>query len=154
MPGDAAVSVMTDFQRIIPATTLELTAIDDALRKMIRAGVRSLLVVRGDLVVGLVTSYDIQGEKPILSQQGGALDDHGRHDEVRVSHVMTGLESVPQASYSALLERRVGDVIETFAQHPDWLHLLVVDEFAFGGVGLRGIVSRTEIDRRVRNWTV
>jgi CBS-domain-containing membrane protein len=50
--------------RIGPTVT-EDRSIDDALRDMMLAGVRALLVVREDAVTGLVTSYDIQGERPL-----------------------------------------------------------------------------------------
>jgi len=55
---------MTDFTREPPATVTEDRSIDDALEDMVIAGVHALLVVRGDLVSGIITSYDIQGDRP------------------------------------------------------------------------------------------
>jgi hypothetical protein len=41
---------------------------------MILAEVRALLVVKGDVVTGLITSYDIQGERPLrFREQGGTF---------------------------------------------------------------------------------
>ena len=56
---DPAVHVVTDFVLEQPVTVPEERCINEALREMIRAGVRALLVVRDELVTGLITSYDI-----------------------------------------------------------------------------------------------
>src|SRR5690348_14560206 len=55
---DPAVHVVTDFVIEPPVTVPEESSIDAALRKMIRAAVRALLVVRDEVVTGLITSYD------------------------------------------------------------------------------------------------
>src|SRR5487761_1913324 len=60
--GDPAVLAITDFTREHPITVEEDRQIDAALEDMIRFGVRALLVVRERRIVGLLTSYDIQGE--------------------------------------------------------------------------------------------
>jgi CBS domain-containing protein len=62
--SDPAVRVVTDFMLEQPLTVAEDRPIDEALREMIVAGVRALVVVHGNVVTGLVTSYDIQGERP------------------------------------------------------------------------------------------
>jgi CBS domain len=67
--ADPAGHVVTDFLWEQPITVPEELSIDDALRKMIRAGVRALLVVHDEAVTGLITSYDIQGERPCSSSQ-------------------------------------------------------------------------------------
>ena len=59
--------VVTDFLLEQPVTVPEERSIDDALREMIRGGVRALLVMRGEVVTGLITSYDIQVERPCSS---------------------------------------------------------------------------------------
>jgi CBS domain-containing protein len=64
-PGDPAVHAITDFMREYPVTVDAERQIDDALNDMIRLGVRALLVANGQHLAGLITSYDIQGEKPI-----------------------------------------------------------------------------------------
>ena len=81
---DPALHVVTDFVWEQPVTAPQDLSIDDALREMIRAEVRALLVVRDDQVTGLLTSYDIQGERPLqfLSRSG-----YRRHDEIEVGHI-------------------------------------------------------------------
>ncbi|MEJ0007836.1 MAG: hypothetical protein WDM77_16085 [Steroidobacteraceae bacterium] len=57
-----------------------------ALIDMARLGVRSLLVVSEAKVVGFITSYDIEGERPIQYIQ--QFHDVRRND-VQVGQVMT-----------------------------------------------------------------
>ena len=61
-----AIFSMTDL-RVVPALTTEpQVSIDWALGRMIDAGVRLLLVTDSDRqILGLITSHDIQGEKPL-----------------------------------------------------------------------------------------
>src|SRR5437879_11492676 len=69
-PTDPAVQAMTDFRNGLMITTPASTSIELALQQMKLSGVRFAFVVdeRGALV-GSVTSYDIQGEKPIRYMQ-------------------------------------------------------------------------------------
>ena len=84
--ADPAVYAITDFKRDYPMTVDVERQIDDALGDMIRLGVRALLVAKEQRLVGLVTSYDIQGERPILFLQSS---NYSRHEDIRVLHVMT-----------------------------------------------------------------
>src|SRR3984957_11977698 len=63
--SDPAIHAITDFTREHPVTVDEERQIDAALEDMIRLGVRAMLVVREQRIVGLITSYDIQGERPL-----------------------------------------------------------------------------------------
>jgi signal-transduction protein with cAMP-binding, CBS, and nucleotidyltransferase domain len=71
---DPAVLVMTDLRQVRAMTIGPNATIDLALDKMIRDGVRMLLVIspRG-ILEGIVTARDIQGEKPVkfVQEQGG-----------------------------------------------------------------------------------
>src|SRR5580658_5233514 len=85
-PGDPAIHAITDFTREHPVTVDEERQIDAALEDMIRVGVRALLVVRDQRIVGLITSYDIQGERPLQFLQ---TSNYSRHQDIRVGHIMT-----------------------------------------------------------------
>src|ERR1035441_3697559 len=67
--ADAAINVMNDFAHEYPVTVDEDRQIDAALADMIRLGVRALLVVRERDVMGLITSYHIEGERPLQCMQ-------------------------------------------------------------------------------------
>ena len=83
---DPAFSVMTDLNVVSMVNVRAKTSMDRANAKMIRYGVRMLLVLDdSDNVVGLVTATDILGEKPIrfLQHMGGT------HADIMVRDVMT-----------------------------------------------------------------
>lgn len=145
-PGDAAVSVMTDFAHEHPITINEERPIEDALEDMIRFGVRALLVCRGDTVTGLVTSYDIQGERPLKFLQSST---YTRHDEILVGHVMTPWEQVPVLDWEELADATVSDVLALF-HATDVTHLLVMQRAGGGSSLVRGLISRTRLERQLR----
>lgn len=144
-PKDPAAHVMTDFTADSPVTVAPDRSIDEALREMIVAGVRALLVVRGEVTVGLITSYDIQGERPLqfLSTSGFT-----RHDEIEVGHIMTPWEKVPTLDAQWVASARVADVIRTFKVHQA-SHIVVVEYAEQGGAFVRGLFSRTQLERHL-----
>lgn len=58
-PEDPALTVMADFHWICPVTVAPEQKIDVALQNMMAAGVRALLVMQGEQMIGLITSWDI-----------------------------------------------------------------------------------------------
>ena len=143
---DPAALVMTDFRLAPPITVPEHRMIDEALRDMVRFGVRALLVMRDDGVTGLITSYDIQGERPLQFLQGTTFT---RHEEIEVGHIMTPWEQVPMVEWSMLEAARVSDVLEIFAGTAA-THLVVVETPSIGAATVRGMLSRSQTQRQVR----
>jgi len=144
-PTDPATRVITDFAHEHPITVTEQRRIDDALEDMICFGVRALLVVRGDKVTGLITSYDIQGERPLQFLQSST---YTRHDEIQVGHVMTALERVPALDWEEVREATVADIVELFADTTA-THLIVLESGVDGSVLVRGLISRTRLGRQL-----
>lgn len=142
---DTARRVVTDFTREPPMTVTEDRLIDDALRDMITAGVRALLVVRGDLVSGLITSYDIQGERPL---QFLRTSSYTRHDEIEVGHIMTRWDRVPKLDWHSVRMARVSDVARTF-ETSCATHWVLVEQVAHNGAFVRGLLSRTRLERQL-----
>ena len=142
---DPAVHVVTDFFFQQPLTVPEELSIDDALREMIRAGVRALLVVRDEVVTGLITSYDIQGERPLqfLTESG-----YRRHDEIEVGHIMTPWERVPPLDWQALGHARVSD-LAAFFRSAAATHVVMVEQTDQGSTAVRGLISRTRLERQL-----
>jgi CBS domain-containing protein len=142
---DPAMSVVTDFTWVRPATVTEDRAIDDALREMMLTGVRALLVVRDDVVTGLITSYDIQGERPMqfLYVSGFA----GRA-EIEVRHIMTPWDRVPTLDWHAIREARVHTVVE-FVRALHATHVAIVEHAEHHGVFVRGLISRARLERQL-----
>lgn len=143
--NDPATLVVTDFTREPPATVTEDRPIDDALQDMMVSGVRALVVVCGDLVSGLITSYDIQGERPLQFLRASTCT---RHDEIEVRHIMTPWDRVPKLDWSRLSVARVRDVADLFS-NSDASHWVVVEYVKTNGAFVRALISRTRLYRQL-----
>ena len=142
---DPAISVMNDFSRQYPVTVDEDRPIGLALSDMARVGVRSLLVVNELKVVGFITSYDIEGERPIqYIQQFHDV----RRNEVQVGQVMTRWHDLVTLSWSGVRGARVNDVLQAL-RDADLMHLLVVEKESDGATSVRGLFSRARIERQL-----
>ncbi|MBE0614665.1 MAG: CBS domain-containing protein [Burkholderiales bacterium] len=141
-----ALDVMTDLRQI-PAATIDLEApLDAANRFMIRRGVRLLLVTDDDRqVLGLITSNDILGEKPVQF----ALERGIKRQEIYVRDIMTPCEQLEALSYADLIQAEVGHVVATL-KHSGRQHALVTDMSADDNVqAVRGIFSASQIARQL-----
>ena len=117
-----AIDVMTDFTTVQPRTTNAHTPIEDALEHMKSSGVRLLLVADAeDAVIGLVSSYDIQGEKPIRLVQETRVS----RSEITVRDVMTVQSGIKAVDMLSVRSARVGHIVATL-RHLELRHLLVV----------------------------
>lgn len=147
---DPADRVMVDFCRECAVTVEPHQHLDAALKQMQSAGVRALLVIADGRVTGLVTAYDIQGEKPIQFAQSSDCIHHPkcRHEDVEVADIMTPLEELPMLRMEALATASVGHILETFRQ-TGHTHLLVMESPSVGGVQIRGLISRAQVERQL-----
>lgn len=143
-----ATEVLTDLRRV-PAVTIEPDAsIDGANRTMIARGVRALFVVGDERrMIGIITSTDILGERPIQFAQERGL----RHGEVVVRDIMTPADRLEIIDVRDVLRARVGDVVATL-KLAGRQHALVVepaDPTLPGEQMVRGIFSLTQIARQL-----
>lgn len=141
-----ALAIMTDLRQI-PAATIDLEApLDAANRFMIRRGVRLLLATDDDRqVLGLITSDDILGEKPV---QFG-LERGVKRQDIHVRDIMTPCEQLEALLYADLVQSEVGHVVATL-KHSGRQHALVIDSSGDGEVQtVRGIFSASQIARQL-----
>lgn len=141
-----ALAVMTDLKQI-PVATIDLEApVDAANRFMIRRGVRLLLVSDDERqVLGLITSNDVLGEKPVQF----ALERGIKRQEIRVRDIMTPGERLEVLRYADLMHAEVGHVVATL-QQAGRQHALVIDMGADGNTPtVRGIYSTSHIARQL-----
>jgi CBS domain len=141
-----AIDVMTDLSKVAAVTTRSLATIDEANQTMIANHVRALFVVDEErTLLGVITSTDILGEKPIqLAQQRGV-----RHDEILVRDLMTPADRLEAMEFDEVLNARVGDVIATL-KLSGRQHALAVERTTAGGPPhVRGIFSLTRIARQL-----
>ncbi len=142
--SDAAVRAMTDFTRDPAFSVAEDERIDAALDEMFRHGVRALFTLRDGQVTGLITSYDIQGERP---QQLLARSTDLRREDIRVLDVLTPWSELGLITFDAVQSARVSDVMERF-DITACTHLVVI-QGSQGSVEVRGLLSRTRLRRQL-----
>jgi CBS domain-containing protein len=144
--SDPAIYAVTDFKRDYPMTVDAERQIDDALGDMIRLSVRALLVSKEQRLVGLVTSYDIQGERPIQFLQSS---NYSRHQDIRVADVMTPWDELLALDWDSVESARAGDLLAVFEQ-TNLTHLLVIEaEKKTAKCTVRALASRARLLRQL-----
>jgi len=139
-------TLFTDFITIRPATIRARTQIDAALEHMILLGIRLLFVVdQSGHLLGLVTSQDIMGEKPMLYLQ--AHD--GQYNAITRAHIQVQDIMQLPSEWHALDARNIdraklGDIVENFKKMSG-RHLLVVEQSE--GLRVRGLFSATQFEQ-------
>lgn len=145
-PTSPALDVMTDLRLTTAVTVSPAKTVDDALQIMVHKGVRLLLVEDLDgRVMGLITSSDIQGEKPLrYSQESGVM-----HSDILVADIMTPIQQIEVMRIEDVRSSHVGDVVKTLTS-ADRQHALVVEtQEGDMGVLIRGIFSTSQISRQI-----
>jgi len=141
---DPALSVMTDFTRITPITIEPIMTIDYALQKMKKQGVRMLLVTgEHDYVIGIITSYDIQGEKPVKYSEEHGLNHYG----ITVAMIMTPLNEMVAFELDFVKQSLVRHVVATLRQLNRQHALVVNSSDKTGAQRIRGMFSTSHIGR-------
>jgi CBS domain-containing protein len=145
-PTDPAIYAITDFKRDYPMTVEAERQIDDALSDMIRLGVRALLVAKDKRLVGLVTSYDIQGERPMQFLQSSNFS---RHQDIRVMDVMTPWDELVALDWESVESARAGELLAIFEQR-NLTHLLVIEiDRKTSHAVVRALASRSRLLRQL-----
>ncbi|MBL8447939.1 MAG: CBS domain-containing protein [Zoogloeaceae bacterium] len=140
-----ALEVMTDLRRVPAATVAAETSLADANHIMKLRGVRLLLVVDGQReVVGVITTADLLGERPVRVAQSRG----GRVNDLEVGHVMTPLADMEAVYLSDIVKAEVGHVVATL-RRSGRQHALVIERGADGRNVIRGILSASQIARQV-----
>ena len=139
-----ALDVMTDFRRMTAFIASPDDTLDQAEARMIRRKVRLLFVLDGeDRVAGLVTSTDIQGEKPMQVVQSRGI----HRNEVRVTDIMTPVDLLEAIDFDDLSHATVGHVLETLRSRGRQ-HALVF-ESANGKKMVRGLLSLSQLGKQL-----
>jgi CBS domain-containing protein len=139
-----ALAVMTDLAQVDAVRVAPGVAIDTALERMKISGVRLLFVTGpGDELLGVITSRDIEGEKPARMQHGLGVT----RAEVLVRDIMTARESIEVLLLDDVERARVGDVVATL-RAIGRQHALVVDPRG-GKTRVRGLFSTSRIGRQL-----
>jgi len=142
---DPALQVVTDFKRVTVIIVLAGDTVDEAHSRMIKRGVRLLLVVDQERkVVGLITANDILGEKPMQVIAQRSI----RREELLVRDVMTPRERLQVLDLAALRTAKVGHIVATL-KAAGRQHALAVEIDDSGRQTVRGMFSATQIARQL-----
>lgn len=143
--GDAATDVMTDLSKVSVVSVRAKTSMDKANAKMIKYGVRMLLVLDdNEQIAGLLTATDVLGEKPMrfLQNMGGT------HADIMVRDIMTTQRELEVLKIDNVRNAKVGEIVATLKKSHRQ-HALVVAEGADGKQALCGLFSITQIARQL-----
>lgn len=142
----SALDVFTDFTLVSPVTAPESMPIEDALDYMKSQHVRMLFVLDNhDNFAGIVTAADASGRKVMAFMQRDGVS----RDQVQVRHIMLSKLNIRALTYPQLKDARVGDIMLTLKGSGEQ-HVVVVDESSAGVFRIRGVISTSDISRRLK----
>jgi len=143
--SDPAINVMTDLNKVSVVSVLAKASMDHANAKMIRYGVRLLLVLDdNDQVAGLLTATDLLGEKPMhfLQNMGGT------HADIMVRDIMTTQRELETLKIEDVQNSLVGHIVASLKKSHRQ-HAMVVSEGLDGRQAVCGLFSITQIARQL-----
>lgn len=141
-----AILVMTDLRQQIAVTVEPNVSIDWALQRMKTAGVRLLFVVNSDKeILGLITSTDILGEKPLQFHR----ELHLRYEEIMVRDIMTPQSELDVVRMDDVLRSTVGDIVATLRNVGRRHALVLDDDVRTERAAIRGIFSVSQISKQL-----
>lgn len=142
---DPALNVMTDLTKVSVVSVRAKTSMDKANAKMIRYGVRMLLVLDdNEQVAGLLTASDVLGEKPMrfLQNMGGT------HADIMVRDIMSTQREMEVLKIEEVRAAKVGNIVVSLKKSGRQ-HALVVSEGTDGRQIVCGLFSITQIARQL-----
>lgn len=142
---DPATFVMTDFRERSFFRVAPDEQIDEVLNKMKHAGLRAAFVMdkQSDRLLGLITSYDIMGEKPLRYLQSAGFTEH---KDILVSDIMENLKEMVAVEVHDVEKATVRSVLDVL-QKSGRTHLPVVEKKAGEELHLRGLFSASRVLR-------
>jgi CBS domain-containing protein len=142
---DPATFVMTDFRERSFFKVAPDEQIDDVLNKMKHAGLRAAFVMdkQSDKLLGMITAYDIMGEKPLRYLQSAGFTEH---KDILVSDIMENLRELTALEIHDVEKATVHSVLDVL-QKCGRTHLPVVEKKAGEELHLRGLFSASRVLR-------
>ncbi len=144
--NSSAVDVMTDFQIVKPVSISQETQVDEALELMKSQHVRLLFATDNDVVFsGVITARDIMGSRVMSYMQTHGIP----REYVLVKHVMVAKEQLHALTFEQLQHSKIGDVMLTLKDSGEQ-HILVIDEGLAKVKRIRGIISASDVSRKLK----
>ncbi len=145
--NDPAMLVMTDFHWHSSVTVSENSTIDAALDHMKHTGVRCAFVIDGKMstVVGMITAYDISGEKPLQYMRLASIS----RADILVKYIMQKIDDWHVADLKDIENVTVADVLKVFTD-ADVTHIPVMETNSNNEQRLRGLLSFAKVKRLLK----
>jgi CBS-domain-containing membrane protein len=146
-PSAPAVSIMTDFRSAPVVTTAFDTSIHDALEQMKLSGARYAFVTgAGGELAGAVTSYDIQGERPVQYMVSvGCSETTCAWRDVQVENIMTPVAEWQVLELGVAQAMTIAQLAELFVQRQLRYLVVVEDAAGAGSWQVRGLFSAARL---------
>jgi CBS domain-containing protein len=142
---DSALDVMTDFRMVRAITVPASVSMEYAAQRMHANRIHLLLVTdERNAILGLITSTDIEGEKPLIQISKRRV----RRDEITVADIMTPRERLEVIDMADVLSAHVGHVVATL-RAVGRQHAMVIDRDAGGRSLVRGLFSLSQLNRQL-----
>lgn len=119
---DPATQILIDFETQQPAVVEPKQPINEVMVDMKALGIHLMPVVQDERIIGLISSEDILGEKPMQLMQDRRIT----REEVLVNMVMTPADQLLAIEYDEISHSRVGHVLSTLNEAKQH-YALVVD---------------------------
>ena len=142
---DPALTVMHDFSVTLPRTISPHEPIDDALNEMKIHGVHLLLVMENNHIIGVISTEDILGDKPIRFIQLSRLN----RNQVLVKHVMVPLDEITAFDIEEVEQARVGNIVATLKVLHKHYALVLHDDTHQQRQWIRGIFTTSQISKQL-----
>ena len=144
--NDSALDVMLDFSLCQPFTIKPEQFIDDAATEMKMRSVHMLLVAtEACQVIGLISSEDILGEKPIkLSQERRVA-----RQKIMVKMVMVPQTKILTFDIDTLQHAKVGHIVNTLKKHQQHYALVVKNNGRGTAHIIKGLFSTSQISKQL-----
>jgi len=145
-PDAPATQALTDF-RSAPVVTARYDAtIDEALNQMKLSGARFAFVVGSDRqLLGSITSYDIQGEKPMQYMMSvGCSETTCAWADVQVENIMEPIAQWPVLDYADVV-RMTAAAVAALLNASNRRYIVVVEPANDGARQVRGLFSAARL---------
>ena len=144
--NDPALDVMLDFSTCQAFTIKPEQLIDDAAAEMKIRGVHMLLVTTdAQQVIGLISSEDILGEKPVKLSQERRLARH----KIMVKMVMVPQTKILTFDLDTLQHAKVGHIINTMKKHQQHYALVIKNNEHGVTHIIKGLFSISQISKQL-----
>lgn len=139
-----ALDVMTDFTQTQPVGIAPEASLFAANEAMIAHGVRLLFVTEREHLLGIISTQDTLGERPLQLRHQGK----GSVFDLSVADLMHPLSSLPILQMADVRHANVGDMVATF-QRLGRQHLLAAEHQSGQPPSIRGMFSATQLGRQL-----